>query len=115
MLPLEISPTHSPDPTEDSREGCCVAGEFNVYWMDADIDDNGNGIDTGWYWGRIGRPSRHEGPFVTSDDAFDDAREECNADRQRIRDQQWARDVWAKLDHDDETRDHYRAKFEQDR
>jgi hypothetical protein len=29
-------------------------------------------------------------------------------------DKRWAAQVWAKLDQDDETRDHYRAKWEQD-
>jgi hypothetical protein len=42
-----------------------------------------------------------------------EAKEERDAEIAR-RDQQWAREVWAKLDQDDETRDHYRAKAEQE-
>jgi hypothetical protein len=114
MLPLQIHPTHSPDPTEDSLEGCFAFRQratesFEIYWH-----QSGNGMDTGWYWGWIGRPILHPGPFVTSGDAFDNAQEATSVIDRSVEDRRWAAQVWAKLDQDDETRDHYRAKASQE-
>lgn len=84
MLPLETYPTHSPDPTAATCQGVHYfvqrdeepSGQFEVYWMDADIDENGNDIDTGWYWIALAGDDPR-GPFQSSRNAFVDAQEAC--------------------------------------